>query len=52
MSAARKQQPRPKTLADLYEDRELSPQQVRRIVCLLGLAVPRREQGTADSTAA
>lgn len=43
---------KPKTLADLYEDRELSPQQVRRIVCLLGLAVPRREQGTADSTAA
>jgi hypothetical protein len=52
MSAARKQQSRPKTLADLYEHRELSPNQVRRIVYLLGLAVPKRTQDAGDSTAA
>ncbi|MBM7091031.1 hypothetical protein JTP67_21305 [Streptomyces sp. S12] len=32
---------RPRTLADLYEDRDLTPAQARRIVALLGLARPR-----------
>ncbi|MGW0417493.1 hypothetical protein [Streptomyces sp. NPDC003015] len=35
------QEQRPRTLADLYEDRDLTPAQARRIVALLGLAQPR-----------
>ncbi|MEV5182866.1 hypothetical protein AB0K88_24210 [Streptomyces werraensis] len=35
---------RPRTLADLYEGRDLSPTQARRIVALLGLAQPRTPQ--------
>lgn len=45
----------PKTLADLYEDRDLSPAQVRRIVALLGLAAPQRpnnDDSAAGATAA
>jgi hypothetical protein len=34
---------RPRTLADLYEDRDLTPTQARRIVALLGLAQPRTD---------
>ncbi|MET7775373.1 hypothetical protein ABZU94_13880 [Streptomyces mirabilis] len=46
---------RPKTLADLYEDRDLTPAQVRRLVALLGLAAPRRtcnDDSAAGATAA
>lgn len=32
----------PRTLSDVYKDRELTPAQVRRIVALLGLAQPQR----------
>ncbi|MER7927029.1 hypothetical protein ABTY96_28385 [Streptomyces sp. NPDC096057] len=42
--AAHAEARRPKTLADLYEDRDLTPAQVRRIVAILGLAVPQRMQ--------
>jgi hypothetical protein len=35
---------RPRTLADLYEDRDLTQAQVRRLVALLGLAAPRRAE--------
>lgn len=45
---------RPKTLADLYEDRDLSPAQARRLVALLGLAAPRRpmnDDSAAGATA-
>ncbi|MGW1808258.1 hypothetical protein [Streptomyces sp. NPDC002078] len=43
---------RPRTLADLYEGRDLSPAQVRRIVALLGLAAPRGETASDDDKAA
>lgn len=43
---------RPRTLADLYEDRDLSPAQVRRIVALLGLAVPTGTKDREDDRAA
>ncbi len=45
---------RPKTLADLYEDRDLSAAQVRRIVSLLGLANsrPHDDDSAAGATAA
>lgn len=51
---ARKQAPapRPKTLADLYADRDLTPSQVRRIVAVLGLATPRAETAGIRSEAA
>ncbi|MFJ3229764.1 hypothetical protein [Streptomyces sp. NPDC086787] len=42
---------RPKTLADLYEDRDLSPAQARRLVALLGLAAPRQPQASDDEAA-
>lgn len=41
---AEEPQRRHRTLADLYEDRELTPTQVRRLVALLGLAQPRMPQ--------
>ncbi|MEU3546274.1 hypothetical protein [Streptomyces longwoodensis] len=50
MSAAQKS--RPKTLADLYANRDLRPDQIRRIVALLGLAEPRRSEGDGRRTAA
>ncbi|MFD5227425.1 hypothetical protein ACFWJ5_02560 [Streptomyces qaidamensis] len=40
---------RPKTLADLYENRDLTHHQVRRLVALLGLTAPRRETSTSAS---
>ncbi|MGW4541610.1 hypothetical protein ACWEOP_27550 [Streptomyces chartreusis] len=44
--------PRPRTLADLYEDRDLTPAQARRIVALLGLAQPRHEAPKRKTEAA
>lgn len=44
--------PRPRTLADLYADRDLTPAQARRIVALLGLATRRTEANPADEEAA
>lgn len=45
MNARNTDQPAPerkhRTLADLYEDRDLTDAQVRRIVALLGLTEPR-----------
>ncbi|MFJ1552304.1 hypothetical protein [Streptomyces mirabilis] len=35
--------PRPKTLADLYADRDLTQTQARRLVALLGLTQPRTQ---------
>ena len=44
---------RPRTLADLYADRDLTQAQVRRVIALLGLARPRRaEASDRDSEAA
>lgn len=43
---------RPRTLADLYADRDLTPTQVRRIVALLGLAAPRRPEAHDKAEAA
>ncbi|MGW0494991.1 hypothetical protein ACWD0Z_06005 [Streptomyces sp. NPDC003007] len=40
---------RPKTLADLYENRDLTHHQVRRLVALLGLTAPRRETSSASN---
>lgn len=34
-----------RTLADIYRDKPLTDAQCRRIVALLGLAQPRRENG-------
>lgn len=51
--AARAEASRPKTLADLYEDRDLTPSQIRRLVALLGLATPRGGRaGSAEDQAA
>lgn len=52
--SARKQTPvrRPKTLADLYADRDLTPSQVRRIVAVLGLTTPRVQTTGTRSEAA
>jgi hypothetical protein len=52
MNAERQRKPRPRTLADMYEDRPLSQQQVRRLVYLLGLATTERTCGTGDRNAA
>ncbi|MEU2584519.1 hypothetical protein ABZ612_16485 [Streptomyces avermitilis] len=44
---------RPRTLADLYADRDLTQAQARRIVALLGLAAPRQKSsGTSKAEAA
>lgn len=45
-------EPRPRTLADLYEDRDLTPAQLRRLVALLGLAAPQRNSGASKVEAA
>lgn len=45
-------EPRPRTLADLYEDRGLTSSQVRRIVALLGLATPRQKSSGASKAEA
>lgn len=43
---------RPRTLADLYADRDLTQAQARRIVALLGLATPRRTDLRGEDRAA
>lgn len=43
---------RPRTLADLYADRDLTPAQARRIVALLGLAQPRHQTPSRKTEAA
>ncbi|WP_326787850.1 hypothetical protein [Streptomyces sp. NBC_00151] len=43
---------RPRTLADLYVDRDLTQAQVRRLVALLGLSVPRGATAGSDDKAA
>lgn len=50
--AAQTDASRPKTLADLYQDRDLTQTQVRRLVALLGLAAPRRTQADSNDEAA
>lgn len=42
----------PRTLSDLYADRDLTQAQARRIVALLGLATPRDKSGTSKAEAA
>lgn len=43
---------RPRTLADVYRDRDLTDEQCRRIVALLGLAQPRRQSSPHTKKAA
>ncbi len=43
---------RPRTLADLYAERGLTSAQARRIVALLGLAMPRPAESSGSSKAA
>jgi hypothetical protein len=43
---------RPRTLADLYENRDLTAAQARRIVALLGLAARQAEANPAEEEAA